>query len=90
MPLESPKVGARDARQVLAPVEDDLRPREEVAHETYGVEHLADSAGPADPGRVDLLEAKDARARLGVVHRQHQPPRGAQLGGRLVVELVTR
>ena len=64
-----PKVGAGNASHVFSPVQYELCPRKETADKSdSAIENLAQLPRPADPRRVDLLEAENPCAWLGIVH----------------------
>eukprot|EP00964_Phaeocystis_antarctica_P089905 scaffold57442_cov70-Phaeocystis_antarctica.AAC.4 len=73
--LASPKVGARDSRDILPPMEDKLCSREERAQGRYAVlNELGQCIRPAHKRRVDFLEPKDPGGPRWIVQLQHQPP----------------
>ena len=71
---------ARDACEVVAPVEDDLGAREEGTEEANAVDHLVDRFRVPNPRGVDLFEAKNPSSRRRVVRSYEQAPGAAQLG----------
>ena len=58
--LAPSKVGARDPRDILAPMEDELRSREEHAQRRDAVlDEFGQGIRPAHKRRVNLLEPED-------------------------------